>query len=198
MRYLGRLAGAAMAAGALLAGPAWAGGSRQGGPVSAGFPDIQVPVGGVAVDPLGPSLWSTVGPTTLSGVRVSYDLRGVAGVRLTPSRDGGGECDQPSPTRVVCSDPRVLSFEGETIEQYLPVVVGASRAARPGSSGTVRIRFAADGVAPIVGSSEVQVVDGRGNLPVTGPAWSGGIGLLLLGVGAVLAAGRRTRSVAGL
>src|SRR5690349_114047 len=117
--YARRLAGVLAAAGVLLAtvvGPARAGGIHPGDPVSAAFQDIDVPVGGAAVDLLGPSLWST-GPTKLTGAKVTYDLRGVAGVRLTPG-EGGGDCVKPAPARVVCSDPRELSFEGETIEQY--------------------------------------------------------------------------------
>src|SRR5690242_7554604 len=117
-----RLLGVPAATAVLLltvASPARAGDIYRDDPVSAAFPDIEVPVGGSAVDALGPNLWST-GPTKLTGARVSYDLRGVTGVRLSPG-EGGGVCTTPSPTRVVCSDPRVLSFEGETIEQYLPV-----------------------------------------------------------------------------
>jgi hypothetical protein len=195
--YARRLTGVLAVAGVLLAtvaGPAQAGEIRRGDPVSAAFPDIKVPVGGTAIDLLGPNLWST-GPTKLTGAKVTYDLTGVAGVRITPSRDGGGECVTPSPTRVVCSDPRELSFEGETIEQYLPVVVKAARTARAGDTGTVTITFSAKGLAPITGTSEVRVVAGRERLAVTGPVPElvGGVGLLVLGAGAVavLAARRR-------
>ncbi|WP_433788798.1 hypothetical protein [Actinoplanes sp. CA-252034] len=162
------------------------------GPVEAAFPDVEVPVGGAAIDPLGPSLWSTTGPAKLTGVRVTYDLRGTSGVRITPSADGGGECTAPSSTRVICSDPRGLSFEGETVEAYLPVVVTASRAAEPGDVGRMTITFSADGLAPITGVSEVRVVEGRADLPVTGPAvgWSG---VLLIGVGLVSVLATRRR-----
>ncbi|MEV8504895.1 hypothetical protein AB0368_08700 [Actinoplanes sp. NPDC051475] len=194
--YARRLTGMLAVAGVLLAigvGPAQAGGVHQGDPISAAFPDIDVPAGGTAVDPLGPSLWST-GPTKLTGAKVTYHLSGVAGVRLTPG-DGGGECVKPSPRRVICSDPRVLSFEGETIELYLPVVVKAARTAKVGDTGKVTITFSAKGVAPITGISQVHIVDGRERLPVTGPTAGliGGIGLLLLGAGGagVLAARRR-------
>jgi hypothetical protein len=198
--YARRLTGVLAVAGVLLAtvvGPAQAGGIHRGGPVSVAFPDIEVPAGGTAVDPLGPSLWST-GPEKvekLTEAKVAYDLSGVAGVQLTPSKDNGGECVKPSRTRVVCSDPRELSFEGETIEQYLPVVVKAATTAKPGDTGTVTITFSAEGLAPITGISEVRVVDGRESLAVTGPKAGsiGGIGLLLLGAGVVgvLAARRR-------
>jgi len=201
--YARRLTGVLAVAGVLLAtvvGPAQAGGIHRGDPISAAFPDIEVPAGGTAVDPLGPSLWST-GPTKLTEAKVTYDLRGVAGVQLTPSKDGGGECVKPSPTRVVCSDPRELSFEGETIELYLPVVVKAAKTAKTGDTGTVTITFSAKGLAPITGVSEVRVVDGRENLAATGPMAGliGGTGLLLLGAGVagVLAARRRrTRFIA--
>jgi len=191
-----RLTGVLAVAGVLLAamvGPAQAGGSHRADPVSAAFPDIEVPAGGTAVDPLGPSLWST-GPTKLSGAKVAYDLSGAAGVRLIPG-EGSGECVRPAPTRVVCSDPRELSFEGETIELYLPVVVKAARTARAGDTGKVTITFSAEGLAPITGVSEVHIVDGRDTLAATGPTAGliGGIGLLLLGVGVagVLPARRR-------
>lgn len=194
--YARRLVGVPAVAGVLLAalaGPAHAEEIRRGDPISAAFPDIEVPVGGTAVDLLGPNLWST-GPTKLTGVKVSYALSGAAGVQLTPG-GGGGECARPAPTRVVCSDPRGLSFEGETVEQYLPVAVKAAKTAKPGDTGTVTITFSAKGLAPITGSSEVHVVDGRQRLAVTGPTagLAGGAGLLLLGVGAVgvLAARRR-------
>jgi hypothetical protein len=71
-------------------------------------------------------------------------------MRLTPSK-GRGECVKPSPARVVCSEPRELSFEGETIEQYLPVVVKAAETAKTGDTGTVIITFSAKGLAPITG-----------------------------------------------
>ncbi|GAA3346379.1 hypothetical protein GCM10020358_57130 [Amorphoplanes nipponensis] len=191
-----RLTGVLAVAGVLLVtgvGPARADGIHRGDPVSVAFPDIEVPVGGAAVDPLGPSLWST-GPTKLTGASVTYDLSGVAGVRLTPV-DGGGECVRPSPARVVCSDPRTLSFEGETIEQYLPVEVRAARTARTGDTGTVTITFSADGLAPITGRSRVRVVEGRTDLAATGPVAGliGGLGGLVLGAGVagVLATRRR-------
>ncbi|GAB1689638.1 hypothetical protein [Krasilnikovia sp. M28-CT-15] len=203
MRYLSvrRLTGVLAVAGVLLAagaGPALADGVHRG-PVSVSFPDIEVPVGGTAIDLLGPNVWST-GPDKLAkvtDVKVSYDLRGVTGVRITPSTVGGGDCVQPSPTRVVCTDPRDLTFEGETIEQYLPVVVKADRTARPGDTGTVTITFSAKEVAPITGTSKVRVVEGSegGRLPTTGPVTVliGALGLLLLGTGVVgvLAARRR-------
>jgi hypothetical protein len=198
-RYARRLTGVLAVAGVLLAtvvGPARAGGIVRGDPISAAFPDIEVPVGGTAIDLLGPSLWST-GPTTLTEAKVTYDLSGVAGVQLTPSSEGGGECVKPSPTRVVCSDPRELSFEGETIEQYLPVVVKAARSAKIGDTGTVTITFSAKGLAPITGISEVQVVEGRESLAVTGPIAGliGGVGLLFLGAGVVgVLATRRRRA----
>ncbi|MDI6099546.1 hypothetical protein QLQ12_13160 [Actinoplanes sp. NEAU-A12] len=195
------LTGVLATAGVLLAtglGPARAGAVHRDGPISAAFPDIEVPTGGTAVDPLGPNLWSTAGPVKLTEAKVSYHLSGAAGVRLTPGEDGGGECVAPSPNRVVCSDPRELSFEGETIEQYLPVVVTAAKSAKPGDTGTVTITFSAKGLTPITGVSKVDVIgDGRENLPITGPtaASLGGIGLLLLGagVGSVLATRRRAR-----
>ncbi|RSM49414.1 hypothetical protein DMB66_44780 [Actinoplanes sp. ATCC 53533] len=196
--YARRLTGVLAVASVLLAavvGPAQAGDIHRGDPVSAAFPDIKVPVGGTAVDLLGPNLWST-GPTKLTEAKVSYDLSGVAGVRLTPG-DGRGDCVQPSPARVVCSDPRVLSFEGETIEQYLPVVVTAARTATVGDAGTVTITFSAKGLAPITGISEVHVVGGRESLAATGPTAGliGGIGLLLLGAGVVgVLASRRRRA----
>ncbi|MFI7545256.1 hypothetical protein [Actinoplanes sp. NPDC049599] len=194
--YARRLTGMLAVAGVLLAigaGPARADGIHRGDPISVAFPDIEVPAGGTAIDLLGPNLWST-GPTKLTKAKVAYDLRGAAGVRLTPG-ESGGRCVQPSPTRVVCSDPRVLSFEGETIEQYLPVVVRAARTAKAGDTGTVTITFSAEGLAPITGTSKVRVVDGREDLAATGPSAGsiGGIGLLVLGAGAVsvLAARRR-------
>jgi hypothetical protein len=199
--YARRLTGVLAVAGVLLAtvvGPAQAGGIHRG-PVSVAFPDIDVPAGGTAVDPLGPSLWST-GPAKvekLTEVKVSYDLKGVAGVQLTPSKIGGGECVTPSPARVVCSDPRELTFEGETIEQYLPVVVTAAKTAKVGDTGTVTITISATDLATITGTSEVHVVGGRESLPVTGPMAGliGGIGLLLLGAGLVgVLAGRRRRA----
>ena len=193
--YARRLLGAAAAATVLLltvASPARAGDVYRGDPISAAFPDIEVPVGGTALDALGPNLWST-GPTELTGAKVTYDLRGVTGVRLTPG-EGGGVCVTPAPTRVVCSDPRVLSFEGETIEQYLPVRVRAARTATAGRTGTVTITFSAEGLAPITGHSEVRVVDGREDLAATGPA-TGVIGLLALGAGVLgVAATRRRRA----
>jgi hypothetical protein len=203
--YARRLTGVLAVAGVLLAtvvGPAQAEGIHRG-PVSVAFPDIEVPAGGTAVDPLGPSLWST-GPAKvekLTEVKVTYDLSGIAGVRLTPSKGGGGECVTPSRTRVVCSDPRELTFEGETIEQYLPVVVTAATTAKPGDTGTVTITISAKGLAPITGISKVHVVDGRERLPVTGPMAGliGGIGLLLLGggvVGVLAARRRRARFIA--
>ncbi|MFI5496742.1 hypothetical protein [Actinoplanes sp. NPDC051859] len=201
-RYARRLAGVAGAVGALLAvgaGPAWADGIKRGDPISAGFPDVKVPVGGTAIDPLGPSLWSTK-EIKLTGVKVSYDLSGVAGVRLVPSEIGGGECTTPSRTRVVCTDPRGLSFEGETVEAYLPVEVKAAKTAQAGNTGTVTITFSADGLASITGRSQVHVVSGRGDLPTTGPTagWLGGLGLLSLGAGmaGVLAVRRRARFMA--
>jgi hypothetical protein len=190
-----RLLGVPAAAAVLLlavASPARAGDIYRGDPVSAAFPDIEVPVGGTAVDALGPNLWST-GPTKLTGAKVTYDLRGVTGVRLTPG-EGGGVCVTPSPTRVVCSDPRLLSFEGETIEQYLPVRVRAARSATAGRTGTVTITFSADGLAPITGHSEVRIIDGRETLAVTGPA-TGVIGVLALGAGVVGVAATRRRRV---
>jgi hypothetical protein len=190
--YMRRLAGVMAAAGAFLvtvADPALAADD-----IRAAFPDVEVPVGGTSIDPLGPSLWSTIGPTKLTGVKVSYELSGVDGVRIAPSDIGGGECETPSSTRVVCTDPRGLSFEGETVEQYLPVTVSAAGTATPGASGTVTVTFSADGLTPITGESEVRVVGDRPNLPVTGPsAWlTGAIGLLLVaaGVAGVLAARR--------
>jgi hypothetical protein len=198
--YAGRLTGVLAVAGVLLAivvAPAQAGGTHQGGPVSVAFPDIEVPVGGTAIDPLGPNVWST-GPDKvekLTEVKVTYVLSGVAGVQLTPSKDGGGECFKPSPNRVVCSDPRELTFEGETIEQYMPVVVKAATTAKPGDTGTVTITFSAKGLAPITGISKVHIVEGHQSLPATGPmtGLAGWIGLLLLGAGvvSVLAARRR-------
>ncbi|GIE80502.1 hypothetical protein Aph02nite_64520 [Actinoplanes philippinensis] len=166
------------------------------GPVGAGFPDVQVPVGGAAIDPLGPSLWSTTGPATLRGVTVTYDLKGVSGVRITPVAQGGGDCATPSPARVVCTDPRGLSFEGETVEAYLPVEVSASRSARPGDTGEVTITVTADGLTPITGVSEVRVLGRRDDLPVTGPAagWSGAL-LLAAGVMCLLGTRRRRRIV---
>jgi len=196
--YVQRLTGVLAVAGALLAtamGPAQADGIHRGDPISAAFPDIEVPAGGTAVDPLGPSLWST-GPTKLTEAKVAYDLSGVAGVRLIPG-EGSGECVKPSPSRVVCSDPRELSFEGETIELYLPMVVKAAKTARIGDTGTVTITFSAKGLAPITGISKVRIVDGRKSLAVTGPMAGliGGIGLLLLGAGAVgVLAARRSRA----
>jgi hypothetical protein len=201
--YARRLAGVLAVAGVLLAtvmGPARAEGIHEGDLISVAFPDIKVPAGGTAIDLLGPILWSTTGPRKMTEAKVTYDLDGVAGVRLTPSRDGGGECVKPSPARVVCSDPRELSFEGETIEQYLPVVVRAAKTAEPGDTGTVTITFSAKGLAPITGISKVRVIDGRESLPITGPTAGSieGIGLLLLGAGvvSVLTARRRTRFVA--
>jgi hypothetical protein len=200
--YARRLTGVLATAGALLAAlaaPAQAAVLHRDGPVSAGFPDIEVPVGGTAIDLLGPVLWSTAGPTKLTGVKVTYELSGVAGVRITPSEVGGGECTQPSPSRVICTDPRGLSFEGETVEQYLPVVVSAARTAKAGDSGTVTITFSADGLTPITGTSEVTVTGDRPNLPVTGPsAWmTGALGLLLLGAGAIAVRAARRPRVAG-
>ncbi|MET8147353.1 hypothetical protein ACIBSW_25875 [Actinoplanes sp. NPDC049668] len=194
--YARRLMGVLAVAGALLttvAGPARAEDIHRGDPVSAGFPDIEVPVGGTAIDPLGPVLWST-GPTKLTEAKVSYDLSGVSGVRLVPNEASGGECVRKSPTRVVCTDPRELSFEGESIEQYLSVLVKADATAKVGDTGKVAITFSAKGLEPIAGTSEVRVIRGSG-LPVTGPVAGliGGIGLLLVGagVGGVLAARRR-------
>jgi hypothetical protein len=195
-----RLTGVLAVASVLVAtvvGPAQAGGIHRGDPISVAFPDIDVPVGGAAVDPLGPNLWST-GPTKLTEAKVTYNLSGVAGVQLTPSK-GGGKCVKPSPTRVACSDPRELSFEGETIEQYLPVVVTAAKTAKTGDTGTVTITFSAKGLAPITGHSEVHIVDGRESLAVTGPmsTLTGEVGLLLLGAGVVgVLATRRRRGPA--
>jgi hypothetical protein len=193
--YALRLAGALAVAGVLLAtvvDPAQAGGIRRGDPVSAAFPDIDVPVGGTAVDLLGPNLWST-GPAKLTGAKVAYDLSGAAGVRLAAT-EYSGECVRPSPTRLVCSDPRELSFEGETIEQYLPVTVKTATTAHPGDTATVTITFSAEGLAPITGHSEVHIVDGS-ELAATGPTAGslGGLGLLMIGAGvaAVLVARRR-------
>lgn len=176
---------------AVMAGPAYAGGVHEGDPVSVAFPDIDVPVGGDAVDPLGPNLWSTTGPLTLTGATVAYAISGITGVRLSPSPDHGGDCVMPSPARVVCSDPRELSFEGETVEQYLPVVVSAAGTARRGDTGTVTITVSADGLAPITGHSVVRVVAGRAGLPITG-SMAGLLGALLLAAGAaaVLLTGR--------
>jgi hypothetical protein len=194
--YMRRLAGVLLVAGGLLvtvAGPALAADD-----IGAGFPDVEVPVGGTAIDPLGPVLWSKIGPTRLTGVKVAYELKGVDGVRIAPSEIGGGECDAPSPSRVVCTDPRGLSFEGETVEQYLPVTVTAAGTATPGDTGTVTITFSADGLTPITGESEIRVVGDRPNLPVTGPpAWlTGALGLLLIGAGAAGVLGaRRCRAV---
>ncbi|MEV4641244.1 hypothetical protein AB0J80_28270 [Actinoplanes sp. NPDC049548] len=195
--YARRLTAVLAVAGVLVtvAGPARAGGVQHSGPISVAFPDIEVPVGGTAVDLLGPNVWSTAGPRKLTGAKVTYDLSGVAGVRIAPSGQGGGDCVRPSRTRVVCSDPRELSFEGETIEQYLPVVVRAAKTAEAGDTGTVTITFSAEGVGPVTGTSEVRVVGGRRRLPVTGPTagWIGGLGLLVLGAGVagLLAARRR-------
>ncbi|MEV6300671.1 hypothetical protein AB0M02_14785 [Actinoplanes sp. NPDC051861] len=161
-------------------------------PISAAFPDVEVPVGGTAIDPLGPNLWSTAGEVKLTGAKVTYELSGAAGVRITPSEQGGGECENPSTVRVVCTDPRVLSFEGETIEAYLPVVVKANRTAEVGDTGTVAVTFSADGIAPISGVSEVRVIDGRESLPITGPGPGlTGAAVLSLGVLCVLVARRR-------
>ena len=198
--YARRLTGVLAMAGILLAtvaSPARAGGIHQGDPISVAFPDIEVPAGGTAVDPLGPNLWST-GPTTLTEAKVTYDLGGAAGVQLTPSTEGGGECVTPSPTRVACSDPRELSFEGETIEQYMPVVVEAAPTAKPGDTATVTITFSAKGLAPITGTSKVHIVDGREDLAATGPPAGliGGIGLLLLGAGVLAVRRRRARFLA--
>ncbi|OJF11531.1 hypothetical protein [Couchioplanes caeruleus] len=198
--YARHLTGVLAVAGVLLAtvvGPAQAGGIHRGDPISVAFPDIKVPAGGTAIDPLGPNVWST-GPTKLTQVKVAYDLSGVAGVQLTPSRDGGGECVTPSRTRVVCSDPRVLSFEGTTIEHYLPVMVKAAKTAEIGDTGTVTITFSAKGLTPITGTSKVRIVGGRDSLAVTGPVAGliGGTGLLLLGAGAVgVLTARRRRAL---
>jgi hypothetical protein len=200
--YVRRLAGVLAMAGVLLAtmdSPAHAGGIHQGDPISVAFPDIEVPAGGTAVDLLGPNLWSTAGPTKLTEAKVTYDLGGAAGVQLTPSTEGGGECVKPSPDRVVCADPRELSFEGETIEQYLPVVVKAATTAKPGDTATVTITFSAEGLAPISGVSKVHIIRGRESLASTGPTAGliGGIGLLLLGAGLVgVLAARRRRLIA--
>ncbi|MEU4624880.1 hypothetical protein AB0G04_33525 [Actinoplanes sp. NPDC023801] len=194
--YMRRLGGVLAVAGVLLViagGPALAADT-----VSAAFPDIEVPAGGTAVDPLGPSLWSTIGPTRLTGVKVTYELSGVDGVRIAPSGIGGGECGTSSSTRVVCTDPRGLSFEGETVEQYLPVVVTATGTAVAGDAGTVTITFSADGLTPIAGDSEVRVAGDRPNLPITGPPapLTGAFGLLLVAAGAatVLATRRPVRA----
>ncbi|GAA4607672.1 hypothetical protein BJY16_006450 [Actinoplanes octamycinicus] len=185
---------------ATVAAPAQAVGVREDGPVSIAVPDVEVVVGGAALDPLGPSLWSTTGVTSLTEVRVVYELRGAAGVRLTPGA-GGGECTRPAPARVVCTDPRGLTFEGETVEQYLPVVVTAARSAEAGDTGTVTVTFSASGLTPVTGVGEVRVVAGQDTLPVTGsPAGPVAVaGLLLLGAGAagVLATGRRRARSAG-
>ncbi|BEL03922.1 hypothetical protein Q0Z83_021130 [Actinoplanes sichuanensis] len=154
------------------------------GPVSAAFPDIEVPVGGSSIDPLGPSLWS-IEEATLTGVQVAYRLTGLTGVRITPSEQGGGDCTTPSSTRVTCTDPRGLTFEGETVELYLPVDVTADRTAEPGDTGKVTITVSADGLTPITGVSTIRVTGKRQNLPVTGPA-TAWLGLLLLAAGAVL------------
>ncbi|RZU52277.1 hypothetical protein EV385_4125 [Krasilnikovia cinnamomea] len=193
-----RLMGVLAVAGVLLAtvaGPAQAGGVHNG-PISVAFPDIEVPVGGTAIDLLGPNVWHTSGPTQLTGAKVTYVLRGVPGVRISPAKDTRGDCVNPTPTRVSCSEPRTLTFEGETVEQYLPVEVKAAKTAKRGDTGTVTITFSADGVAPITGTSEVRVISGGGGrLPTTGPVAGliGGLGLLLLGAGVVgvLAARRR-------
>jgi hypothetical protein len=185
LRYLRRLTGVLVVAGVLLAGPAGAAEVQRDERISAAFPDIDVPVGGTAIDLLGPNLWSTAGEVTLTGVKVSYELSGATGVRIAPNEDGRGDCEAPSPTRIVCTDPRDLTFEGETVEQYLPVVVKASRNATAGDTGKITITVTADDLTPITGVSTVHVVDGRDNLPVTGPM-TGWIGLLLLGAGAVI------------
>ncbi|WP_203831316.1 LPXTG cell wall anchor domain-containing protein [Actinoplanes palleronii] len=197
-----RVTGVLAVTGVLLAttaGPALAEGVHEGNPVSVAFPDLDVPVGGSGVDPLGPNIWSTIGPTTLTEAKVTYHLTGLKNVHLTPSKDGGGDCTQPSPTRVTCTDPRDLSFEGETIELYLPVVVTAAKSATAGDTGQVTITFSAKGVAPITGTSKIRVTGDRSSLPVTGSttALLGAIGVLLLGIGAlgVLAARRRVRFV---
>ncbi|BFU46744.1 hypothetical protein [Krasilnikovia sp. MM14-A1004] len=180
---------------ATVAGPARAGGVVAGDGVSVAFPDIDVPVGGTAIDPLGPNVWSTTGNKTLTQTKVTYDLKGVAGVRLAPNKANGGDCVQPSPTRISCTDAK-LSFEGETVEAYLSVLVKADTSAERGDTGTVTITFSAKGVAPITGTSNVRVVrGGGGRLPTTGPLAGliGGLGLLLVAGGAVgvLAARRR-------
>ncbi|MFC4070380.1 hypothetical protein [Actinoplanes subglobosus] len=185
-----RLRHALAVAGILLvtvAAPARAERAQRDGPVSAAFPDIDVPVGGTAIDLLGPNLWSTAGEVTLTGVTVGYELSGATGVRIAPNTDGRGDCEMPSATRVVCRDPRDLTFEGETVEQYLPVTVKASSKATAGDTGKITITVTADDLAPITGVSTVHVVDGRENLPVTGPM-TGWFGLLLLGAGTVLVA----------
>jgi hypothetical protein len=202
--YARRLTGVLAMAGVLLAtvvGPARAEGVHGDGPVKVAFPDIEVPVGGAAIDLLGPNVWSTAGPMTLTEAKVAYDLSGVAGVRLTPGEDNVGDCVTSSPTRVVCSNPGELSFEGETIEQFLPMVVTAAKTAESGDTGKVTITFSAKGLEPITGVSRVRVVDGDESLPVTGPTAGsiGAIGLLLFGAGVVsvlVARRRRARFIA--
>jgi hypothetical protein len=195
-----RLGGVLAAAGVLLvaaAGPARA----AEGPIKIGLPDIEVPVGGSSIDLLGLNVWSTTGPAKYTGAKVTYELSGVSGVRLVLSHVGGGECTRPSPTRVECSDPRELSFEGETIEQYLPVEVRAAKSAEAGDSGTITVTFSADDVETLTDTSELRVIgDDQEALPVTGPTtWLiAAAGLLLLGAGlaGVLATRRRARFVA--
>jgi hypothetical protein len=188
MMAMRRMASVLAVAGVLLATVASP--ARADDTVGSGFPDVDVPVGGTAIDPLGPNLWSKIGPTTLTGVKVTYALTGVAGVRITPAEQGGGDCTTPSSTRVTCTDPRGLSFEGETVESYLPVEVTAAETAEPGDTGKITITFSADGLTPITGISQVTVVDARDDLPVTGPAvaW---IGVFLLAAGALTVASVR-------
>ncbi|MEV6596181.1 polymer-forming cytoskeletal protein [Actinoplanes sp. NPDC051346] len=153
-RFARPLAGlvAAGAAALGLAAPAYADPANA---VTVSLTDTLVAVG--AQTPLQPVL-SAERDAKFTKTAMTYELSdGLAGVSLV--NPDSADCTSASPTKLTCTASWIDVGPGG-VDGYLVGDLKADKTAVAGATGTVKLTFSAEGVAPVVKTAKVTVADG--------------------------------------
>jgi hypothetical protein len=152
LRRLALVGAAAAAAAATLATPAYGAGPA----VDLALPDVTVAAGGsTQIEPI---LFSDK-EVTVTGAAVTYQLSGsLDGVSLS-APDEFTECTSDGPAKLTCTSPFETVIYPDGIIGDFTAGIAATDAAL-GESGTVKVTFSADGVAPVSRTVDVNVAEG--------------------------------------
>ncbi|MEU4220266.1 LPXTG cell wall anchor domain-containing protein [Actinoplanes sp. NPDC026623] len=139
-------------AAAALATPAYAAAPT----IDVALPDVTVAAGGN--NQIAPLL-SSDKETTVTGATAVYELSGgLDGVSLD-APDEFSQCTSDGPAKITCSTPWETWISPAGVVGDFVAGITATKAAL-GKSGTVKLTFSADGVAPITRTAEVTVAEG--------------------------------------
>lgn len=151
------IAGAAVATAVLAAAPAPASAALAAADISMYVVDTTVPVGAGVTTPVDTILAAT-DAVVLEEPTLTYRIGGLGGVRLT-GEEGIGECENESPSVLVCSSPFPLELGPDGIAGVFRAYLGARDATEIGETGTITATLSARGLAPVSFEARVRVAE---------------------------------------